>query len=204
MNSTVLRLTEEDFAKLTPEQRLQVRRFIQSGKDGRELARRYITLLTNPEALPKTPPKPHPKTQQKKLREAKRERDFLAEARRDAVMAGVTESPIVLLERVKPLSWFFWGEERFATTEQVADFYDTPIKTVNTDMCVHRSEFEKDGLRCLRGKRLREAKKEIEGLSEKYSHLVFWSPRAILRLCLLMRKSDIALGMRAFLEGEAL
>lgn len=111
-----------------------------------------------------------------------------------------------LLSKAKALHFNVWQGEGAATTEQVASFYEVSIKTVNSALRIHRTEFDLDGLKVLRGKGLSDAILKLK-IASKVSQLTIWNPRATLRLGYLLRDSEIAKAVRTtsldFIEQAA-
>lgn len=107
-----------------------------------------------------------------------------------------------VLSKAKALLWASWQESAIATTEQVAEFYEVPVKTVQTSAKTNRNEFESDGLKVLRGKDLKDVTLNIEvtyKVTSKASSLMIWTPRATLRLGMLLRDSEVAIAVRTLI-----
>lgn len=91
-----------------------------------------------------------------------------------------------------------WQGQGIATTGQIADFYEVPEDTVQTAIKTNRDEFESDGLKVLRGKDLKDVVSLFDTTS-KAPRLTIWTPRAALRLGMLLRDSAIAKQIRTLL-----
>ncbi|EOP56587.1 hypothetical protein IIW_00319 [Bacillus cereus VD136] len=117
---------------------------------------------------------------------------------------------VEVLERVKELL-LLPGMEK-ATTQQVADFYNVPLKTVRSLVNYHQDEFEIDGCISIKGKEIRKtleglktnpSKIEpkqghflVDGLKVTYSNNDLFPKRAILRVGMLLRNSEVAKEVR--------
>jgi hypothetical protein len=88
----------------------------------------------------------------------------------------------------------------------VAEFYEVPIKTIETVLQRNREEFDSDGLKVLRGKELKSVTFIVK-VTNKARNLIIWNPRATLRLGYLLRDSPIAKAVRTtsldFIERAA-
>lgn len=103
-----------------------------------------------------------------------------------------------ILNKAKALIFAVWQGQGIATTGQVADFYEVPEDTVQTAIKTNRDEFESDGLRVLRGKDLKDVVSLFD-TSSRTPRLTIWTPRAALRLGMLLRDSAIAKQIRTLL-----
>lgn len=112
-----------------------------------------------------------------------------------------TRAEEVLL-KVKGLMFYAWQGTGLATTEQMAEFYEVPVRTVQTAIRVNRKELESDGLDTLRGKALKEVTLMLN-VSPNCPNLTVWTPRAALRLGTLLRDSEVAEQVRTALLDTA-
>lgn len=103
-----------------------------------------------------------------------------------------------ILNKARSLIFSAWQGTGIATNEQVAEFYEVSTDVLKDNIRRHRSEFESDGLKALRGKALRDAS-EIISLASKTSQATIWTPRAALRLGMLLRDSSVAKEIRNLL-----
>jgi hypothetical protein len=103
-----------------------------------------------------------------------------------------------ILNKVKFLLFALWQGVGIATTEQVAEFYEVDAATIRQVFKRHRDEFTPDGLQVLRGDAFQNAR-DILSLASKTSQAVIWTPRATLRLGMLLRDSEIAKQVRTAL-----
>ncbi len=100
-----------------------------------------------------------------------------------------------ILNKVKALFFAVWKNEGITTTEQLAAFYEIEPNSIRQVLKRHQDEFELDGLKSLRGKNLREVR-DILSLTSTAVNLTIWTPRAALRLGMLLRDSVIAKAVR--------
>lgn len=122
---------------------------------------------------------------------------------REGQLTKVThESAIDTLSKAKALVFALWQGIGAATTEQMAEYYEVPAETVRTVFKRHRDELDSDGVKVLRGKTLSEAK-SIINLAPSTDKITIWTPRAALRLGMLLRDSKIAKDVRTVLLDVA-
>lgn len=115
---------------------------------------------------------------------------------RDAQMSEFSqEKAAQALEKVKGLVFALHQGMAIASTEQVAEFYEVTEEVVRDNVRRHKSEFESDGLRVLKGKALKDAS-EIISLANKTTQVTIWNARATFRLGFLLRDSAIAKQIR--------
>jgi hypothetical protein len=107
-----------------------------------------------------------------------------------------------MLNRAKALMFAVWKGEGIATSEQVADFYEVTTDVVRDNVRRHRDEFEVDGLKTIKGKALTEVR-EIISLTSQSVNVTLWTPRAALRLGMLLRDSEVAKQVRNLLVEMA-
>nr|WP_290224157.1 DNA-binding protein [Trichocoleus desertorum] len=103
-----------------------------------------------------------------------------------------------VLNKTKALFFALWQGVGLATTEQVAEFYEISADNARQLLRSYRDEFEADGLKTLKGKALSEVR-DLLSLTSTPPHLTVWTPRAALRLGMLLRDSDIAKAVRTSL-----
>ena len=104
-----------------------------------------------------------------------------------------------VINKTKALVMAFWEGKNIATTKQLADFYGVDEDTVQKSSLRNKDEFLSDGLQVLRGKALRDAVDILSVASVKSSVLTIWTPRAALRLGMLLRDSDVAKQLRSLI-----
>jgi len=123
-------------------------------------------------------------------------------ARNEKLTALTQDAALDHLNRAKSLVMAMWQGSGIATTEQLADYYDVPVETIKTVLLRNRDEFESDGLHEIKGKDLKALRSQGSfnlNLSEKTVRLNIWTPRAALRLGMLLRDSEIAKQVRTLL-----
>jgi hypothetical protein len=103
-----------------------------------------------------------------------------------------------VLNKARALIFHAWQGAGIASNEQVATFYEVSTDVLKDNIRRHRAEFESDGLKALRGKALRDAS-EIISLASKTSQATIWTPRAALRLGMVLRDSAVAKQVRNLL-----
>lgn len=108
------------------------------------------------------------------------------------------ERAVDVLNKVKAIVFALWQGTGTATTEQLAEFYEVPVGTIRPLLKPHKDEFESDGVKTLRSKALKDARCVIQ-LPCETSQALVWTPRAALRLGVLLRNSAIAKAIRTSL-----
>ncbi|KJH69502.1 hypothetical protein [Aliterella atlantica] len=103
-----------------------------------------------------------------------------------------------ILDKVKALYFAVWKGVGAATTEQLAQFYEVPVGTVRPLIKPHQEEFKADGVKVLRAKALKDARCLIQ-LPPETSQALIWTPRAALRLGMILRDSAVAKVVRTSL-----
>lgn len=195
MNSTaVLRLTEEDFNRLTPDQRREARHLLNSSGGGREAARRYIATIIQSTA--------NPPAQEKRRREEVSASSLsrTTESMRDGMLFNLAHPPAILLSKIKPLIFREWKGREFITTKEVAQFYEVPIATVRSAVIAHREELEKAGMKVIIGRNLKQLRRENEELVAGVK-LTTWTPNATIRVGLILRPSKVTGQLRGLLRS---
>lgn len=103
-----------------------------------------------------------------------------------------------ILNRAKALLFSVWQGQGIATTDRVAEFYQVDVEAVQKVIQRNRDELAVDGLRVLRGKDLKDVM-DIMSISSRTPNLTVWTPRAALRLGMLLRDSAVAKQIRSLL-----
>lgn len=123
-------------------------------------------------------------------------------------MANVTHDKAMdTLSKAKALVMAMWQGTGVATTEQMASYYQVTIETVKMTLSRHRDEFDLDGVREIKGKELKALQSQGSDdllLPEKTTRLNVWTPRAALRLGMLLRDSEVAKQVRTVLLDVAM
>lgn len=118
---------------------------------------------------------------------------------RDRQMAEIPDDRAQdILSRAKALLFAVWQGQGIATTEQMAEFYEDDVETVQKVIQRNRDEMESDGLKVLRRRDLREVV-DIMSISPNTPSMTVWTPRAALRLGMLLRDSPVAKQVRNLL-----
>ena len=96
------------------------------------------------------------------------------------------------LNKAKALMMAMWNGTGVATTEQMAEYYEVPSETVDSVIKRNRKELEPDGLKAIRGNDLKELKFIMNFAQNGTTSLTIWTPRAAVRLGMLLRDSLVA------------
>ena len=131
---------------------------------------------------------------------------------RDGQLAQVShETASDVLSKAKALVFALWQGTGAATTQQMAEYYEVPVDAVESVLRRNRDELEPDGLKTLKGSDLKAFKQLSVNLTESYTtrsasvnlteatkttQLTIWTPRAALRLGMLLRDSQVAKQVR--------
>ncbi len=114
------------------------------------------------------------------------------------------ERSLLILNKVKSLLVALWKDkERVTTTEEIASYYEVESSVVRHASKKHREEFLTDGWREIKGssnlKALRSIGSEVFSLPSATTRVAIWTPRAALRLGMLLRDSEVAKAVRTSL-----
>ncbi len=106
-----------------------------------------------------------------------------------------------ILNKVKAL--VLLPDDMHATVDMTARYYEVPVDAIEAHIRNNRDELEQDGMVVLTGTRLSAFKTET-GISSRAGSLTIISRRAILRIGMLLRDSEVAKAVRtALLNMEA-
>lgn len=119
-------------------------------------------------------------------------------ARNEKLTSLTQDASLDHLNKAKSLVMAVWQGVGIATTEQMANYYEVAVDTVKSVVKNNRDELVSDGLKVLRGKDLKDARSSIN-LASDASQVTIWTPRAALRLGMLLRDSEIAKQVRNLL-----
>lgn len=110
---------------------------------------------------------------------------------RDSQLANAThEQAEDVMSKAKALLHFaVYQGNKIATTEQMAEFYEIPVDTIRSVVSRHKEEFVSDGLKVLKYKALKEVR-EILSIHPATSQVTIWTPKAALRLGLLLSSAS--------------
>lgn len=107
---------------------------------------------------------------------------------------------IEVLNKVKALTML--PDDTHVTVDMAASYYEVPDFHIRTTINRHRDELTKDGLKTLRGEELKEFKEIIAihnvSLNAK-ANLLIIPRRALLRIGMLLRDSEVAKQVRSYL-----
>jgi hypothetical protein len=123
-------------------------------------------------------------------------------ARQEKLEKTSHDQALESLNKAKGLVMAVWQGTGIATTEQMAEYYEVATETVKTVLLRHRDEFESDGIRVAKGKdlqALRSLGSDNLNLPDSTTKLNIWTPRAALRLGMLLRDSEVAKQVRTTL-----
>jgi hypothetical protein len=107
-----------------------------------------------------------------------------------------------IFNKVKILYFALWQGVGTSTTDQMAEFYEVSVDAVQKVIQRHRDELEFDGLKTVKGKDLKSLRAiAIDGLSipDATTIITAWTPRAALRLGMVLRDSAVAKAVRTAL-----
>ena len=128
-------------------------------------------------------------------------------ARNEKLIDLSQDASLEYLNRAKSLVMAMWQGTGVATTQQMADYYEVSTDTVQKISQRHKGELESDGLRKYNAKEVKALWNQgMDNLSitSFTSSLVIWTPRAALRLGMLLRDSAIAKQVRTLLLDVAM
>ena len=100
------------------------------------------------------------------------------------------------LNKVKALLFAVWEGKSRVTKDQVAEFYEVSIDSLNKNYQRCKDEFDRDGVEVLRGERLREVK-DILSLSPSSPKEIIYTAAGVLRMGFILRDSEIAREVRS-------
>jgi uncharacterized protein (UPF0335 family) len=103
---------------------------------------------------------------------------------------------IEVLEKVKPLT--ILKDDTHVTVEMAANYYDVPVETVKSLIKNNNEELVLDGLRTLDGEQLRSFK-DLCQIQSRVKALTIIPRRAVLRIGMLLRDSEVAKQIRSYL-----
>ena len=101
-----------------------------------------------------------------------------------------------VLDKVKKLSMM--PDDINASTEMVAEYYEVPIKTIQTTIVKNRNELNGDGLKVIKGTELT-LLKEVSAIPKNAPSFTMIPRRAVLRIGMLLQDSIVAQAVRDYL-----
>ncbi len=118
---------------------------------------------------------------------------------RDNQVASLSnERAEAILNKVKSLYFALWEGEGITTTFELVEFYEVSVETIQKVIQRHREELKADGLKSIRGKDLKDVMDRVS-ISQRTPKLTIWTPRAAMRLGMLLRESEVAKAVRTSL-----
>ncbi len=125
---------------------------------------------------------------------------------RDGQLTQVShEAASDVLSKAKALVFALWQGTGAATTQEMAEYYDVPVDAIESIWRRNRDELKSDGVTTLKGSQLKAFKYASVNLTEatKTTQVTIWTPRAALRLGMLLRDSELAWQVRTVLLDVA-
>ncbi|MGH2412501.1 MAG: hypothetical protein ACRDEA_02150 [Microcystaceae cyanobacterium] len=115
------------------------------------------------------------------------------------------ERALETLNKAKALLVALWQGTGVTTTEEIARYYEVESSVVRHASKQHRDELLSDGWHEVKGKENLEALRnigcEVFSLPQATTRVALWTPRATLRLGMLLRDSEVAKALRTALLG---
>lgn len=124
-------------------------------------------------------------------------------ARQDRLSGVNDDKALEAINKAKALLMAMWQGTGIATTEQMAEYYEVPEDTVGKVYRRNKDEFALDGVKVLRGKDLKDVSDILSESQDRVPSLTIWTPRAALRLGMLLRDSQVARQVRTVLLNVA-
>lgn len=125
--------------------------------------------------------------------------DFLVESKsaREEGLAKLKaqHSEEQILNKVKSLFFAIWQGVGRISRQQLANFYEVPIETIDSNHKRYRDEFEADGVEVLSGKDLNDVRSMID-LTSKSPKETIYTPAGALRMGFILRDSEVAKTVR--------
>ena len=109
-----------------------------------------------------------------------------------------------VLNKVKQLFFAVWKNVGRVTRQQLADFYEVSIDSIDKNYQRHEDEFKLDRVEVLRGASLKDAR-DILSLASKSSQETIYTSAGALRMGFILRESEVAKTVRTiairFIQG---
>jgi hypothetical protein len=100
-----------------------------------------------------------------------------------------------VLNKVKALVFAVWNGVGRISRQQLANFYDVSVDSIDKNYQRHKDEFDIDGVEVLRGKDLKDGR-DILSLPSKSSQEAIYTAAAALRMGFILRESEVAKAVR--------
>ena len=134
--------------------------------------------------------------------------DFLIESKsvRDESIAELKMqySEEQVLNKIKVLFFAVWQDVGRVSRQQLADFYEVSVSTIDSNYQRNKEEFESDGVKVLRGGSLKDVRR-IMRLTSKSPQETIYTPAGALRMGFILRDSKVAKEVRTnairFIQG---
>ena len=122
---------------------------------------------------------------------------------RDCQIVDLSDEKVEeILVKIKSLYFTLWQGTGTTTTSALSEYYEVSVETIQKVIQRHREELKSDGLKSIRGRALKDVADSLS-ISKKTPRLTIWTPRAALRLGMLLRDSPIAIAVRTSLLDMA-
>ena len=122
---------------------------------------------------------------------------------RDCQIVDLSDEKVEeILVKIKSLYFTLWQGTGTTTTSALSEYYEVSVETIQKVIQRHREELKSDGLKSIRGKALKDVMDKLS-ISRKTPQLTIWTPRAALRLGMLLRDSAVAIAVRTSLLDMA-
>ena len=108
-----------------------------------------------------------------------------------------TDRILEIFDKVKSIIFGVWNGTGYATTAQIAVFYEVTERAINILLDRHADEFAGE-VKTLKGKELQDAR-NVLCLPPKTSQANAWTAKAMLRVGMLLAESEIARAVRDFI-----
>jgi hypothetical protein len=118
-------------------------------------------------------------------------------ARTSAIANFSDDRAIEVLNKAKALVMAAWQGTGVATNKQLAEYFEVSEDVVRDNLRRNKEEFDIDGVKTLKGKALRHVCESISQSHSRIPSLTVWTPRATLRLGMLLRDSMVAKELRS-------
>lgn len=108
------------------------------------------------------------------------------------------------LNKAKALVMAMWQGAGAATNQQMAEYFEVPLDAIESVVRRFKDELTSDGLKVVKGKDLKDVSAILAESQNRIPSLTVWTPRAALRLGMLLRDSDVAKQVRNVLLNIAM
>ncbi|NEP61327.1 MAG: DNA-binding protein, partial [Symploca sp. SIO2G7] len=96
-----------------------------------------------------------------------------------------------ILNKVKVLFFAVWQGVGRTSRQQLADFYEVSVNTIDTNYQRHKDEFDSDGVKVFSGADLRDVR-FMMSLTSKSPKETIYTPAGALRMGFILRDSEVA------------